>query len=255
MIMNNYAILIECDNTRSLGQACQRDTVNIRNRLLLNIEYKWQIFILTFTPEYYAKRKITENVFSNILLQDILKKCVDCKTLYIHISGHGYNTLDNTKQEVDGRSEYIVLPRERLMDFHFYNLLRIHIPRNTRLRITVDTCHSGTFSNFQYQLFKNFSNKNAVRNPKPYFTNAWSISSCTDQQQSMNDIGNISGFGGSLTVHLLDTFESNSSNACFERFVYSDKTWDIVISCLIKLEEILIKLRQVPILLTDTLPN
>lgn len=252
--MNNYAILIECDNTRSLGGACQRDICNIRNRLLLKSHFNWQIFILTFTPDYFIKRKITDNIYSNNSFDDILKKCVDCNTLYIHISGHGYNTTDTTRNELDGRSEYIVLPRERLIDYHFYNKLKAHVPKNTRLRITVDTCHSGTFSNFNYQINKNFNVVNAVKKPSDYFTNAWSLSSCSDKQQSMNDIGNISGFGGSLTVHLLDTYES-SQDACFERFIYSDKTWDIIMSCLVKLEEILKNLKQTPILLTDSKIN
>lgn len=249
--MNNYAVLIECDNTRSLGGACQRDICNVRNRLLLQSSFNWQIFILTFTPDYFIKRKITDNIYSNNSFDDILKKCVDCNTLYIHISGHGYNTTDTTRNEIDGRSEYIVLPRERLIDYHFYNKLKTHVPKNARLRITIDTCHSGTFSNFNYQINKNFNIKSAVKIPSEYFTNAWSLSSCSDQQQSMNDIGNISGFGGSLTVHLLDTYEASGKDACFERFIYSDKTWDIVMSCLVKLEDILKNLKQTPILLCD----
>lgn len=255
----SVAILIECDNQNNLGKACQRDIVNVTKRLVKNNPDNWNIYIFTYTPSYFVKLVSDVNVnnqnhikavlsrehkmnFEQILQKAKLDNGGEINELYIHVSGHGYSNSDSTRNELDGRSEYIITPTQVLSDNTMYNMLLKNIDKNTKIRIAVDTCRSGTFSNFQYQ-FDNSTYRNAVRNPKPYFTNAWSISSCLDSQSSMNDIGEISGFGGSLTVQMLDNVN------VFENFMSSDR--NEILKTLNSLKPILAKLRQTPLLLCD----
>jgi hypothetical protein len=257
--LRSVAILIECDNQNNLGKACQRDVVNVTKRLVKNNPDNWNIYIFTFTPSYFVKLLSDVNVnnqnhikavlsrehkmnFEQILQKAKLDNGGEINELYIHVSGHGYSNSDSTRNELDGRSEYIITPTQVLSDNTMYNILLKNIDKNTKIRIAVDTCRSGTFSNFQYQ-FDNSTYRNAVRNPKPYFTNAWSISSCLDSQSSMNDIGEISGFGGSLTVQMLDNLN------VFENFMSSDR--NEISKSLNSLKPILAKLRQTPLLLCD----
>ncbi len=258
---NNYksvAILIECDNQSSLGLACQRDVVNVGRRLVKS-DPNWSIYILTNTPNYFSKFIAEVNSGSAVRVREIYsrqnrltfeqiinKAKFDnngvINQLYIHVTGHGYSSSDSSRNELDGRSEYVVTPTQTLSDITLYNILQKNLDKNTKIRISVDCCHSGTFSNLQYQ-YKNKSFVNAVKNPKPYFENAWSISSCLDSQSSMNDIGEYSGFGGSLTVQMLD------NEKVFDNFMSDDK--NMIISSLDKLAPILLKLKQVPMLLCD----
>ena len=105
------------------------------------------------------------------------------------------------------------------------------------IRISVDTCHSGTFSNFCYKLTDEYTHKQVTKK-EPYFNDAYSISACNDNELDACDIGKV-GFGGSLTVHLLD--DNN-----FNEFIFGDK-----IKVKNNLCKILKLLKQEPILLVD----
>lgn len=262
-IRKAVAILIECDNQNSLGKACQRDVVNVSKRLVRSKTTVWSIYILTNTASYFSKLLSEINIGDSAPIksiysrenrmdfEQILQKAKTdnggvIKNIYIHISGHGYSGSDITQNEIDRRSEYIVTPTQTLSDYTMYNILVKILDKNTKIRISADCCHSGTFSNFQYQYNNANANfVNSVRNPKPYFENAWSLSSCLDSQVSMNDIGEYSGFGGSLTVQMLDTPD------VFDKFMSNEKS-EIIIS-VEKLRPILSKLRQIPLLLCDRL--
>jgi len=235
--MNSYkAILIECDNTKSLGGSCERDVYNIYKKLVENKVLIQNIYILTNNPMYFISKNIKINLCTSTLssLQKVLSSSMD--NLYIHISGHGYQGSDIKRIELDNKSENIVLASGTLTDYQFNELLVSRLKKDARLRISVDTCHSGSFSNFTNQIVNN--TKTMVTKKAPYFTNAYSISACKDNESDMCDIGDV-GFGGSLTVHIL---EGNS----FNEFLVGDpmKTRDNV-SVILKL------LNQTPVLLID----
>jgi hypothetical protein len=222
--MEHYtAILIECDNTRSLGGSCERDIRNISEKLISKNVSKENIFILT-----NKNNSISE-------LEKILQKKIS--HLYIHISGHGYQGSNINCKDIDGSCEQIVLSSGTFNDFQFNDMLTKYLSKDTIVRVAVDTCHSGTFSNFRYQITKD-NKKIEVTRKNNYFLNAYSISACKDTELDSCDIGNI-GFGGSLTVHLLD-------NNNFEEFILGSpiKVRDNLIN-------ILGLLNQEPILLVD----
>ena len=230
------AILIECDNLKSLGKSCERDLYNIHTQLIeIFGSGGINIYILTNNKNYFIEKKI-ENVMDNNVINfiSVLQK-VSTK-LYIHISGHGYQGPDTSHNELDGRCEQIILSSGIMTDSMFYRYLKQYVGQHTTIRISTDTCHSGTFSNFAYQ--HTDKKINAVRRPVAYFTNAYSISACTDQQLDSCDIGS-HGFGGGLTCHLVD-------NNNLTEFLLGDP-----IKVRDRLIPVLKMLRQDPMLLVD----
>ena len=83
--------------------------------------------------------------------------------------------------------EYISYGNGIIVDNEMYSLLVSKLSFTKRTICLADTCHSGTIFD------------NTVNN-----TNVYSISACLDNQLDSCDIGNNTGFGGALTVHLLD---------------------------------------------------
>lgn len=238
--MENYiCILIECDNVNSLGLSCQRDLFNIYNELVKNNTNKNNIHIFTNTKSFFIQRKIINNLYDNSIttIEEIIKNNINNNEYYFHISGHGYLGNDIRKIEITRNCEQIILSSGVLTDYQFNDLLVKYINKNAVLRVTVDTCHSGTFSNFCNKII-DINTKKLVTKKDFYFTNAFSISACNDLELDSCDIGDV-GFGGSLTVHLLE--QDNFSN-----FIFGDK---------IKSRDNLLKklkmLKQEPILLTD----
>lgn len=241
--MNNYCVLlIECDNSRSLGSSCERDIFNIRNMLITNKAVESNICIFTNNIAYFQKRNITENVFINSFtnIENTINNFSTKNTpIFIHISGHGYQCTDIHMVELDGLSEQIILSSGPLTDYNFKSLLKKYIPKDTKLRISVDTCHSGTFSNFNYQFDKNNDKNMFVKKLDVFFTDAFSISACGDAQLDSCDIGNTFGYGGGLTCHMLDNNNLNE-------FLLGEP-----IKVKNNLTHILKMLNQEPILLTD----
>ena len=64
--MNNlHAILIECDNIRSLGESCERDVYNIHKMLITNNVPESNIHILTNNVKYFSKKNMKTNIYIN----------------------------------------------------------------------------------------------------------------------------------------------------------------------------------------------
>jgi hypothetical protein len=246
---NNVAILIECDNVRSLGGSCERDIYNIYNRLLsLSHDPPYNprnIYILTNNINYFIKHNININLTNNSVkeFENILANLSnpsdqsDQSNVYIHISGHGYLGYDVRHIEISNYCEQIILSSGVLTDYNFNDILIKYLQQTVQIRISVDTCHSGTFSNFTYEILSNDSKVIATKK-NPYFLNAYSISACKDNELDSCDISNV-GYGGSLTVHLLD-------NNNFEEFLFGNP-----IKVKNELSIILKLLNQEPVLLID----
>jgi len=236
-VIHMIAILIECDNQRNLGGSCERDLITIRNQLIgLYGADGIEIYCLTNSSNYFTGRGVG-NVMTNTItnFKQLLQKV--SHRLYIHISGHGYQGVDRRHNELDGRCEQISLSSGVMTDYMFYDCLKQSVDRTCMIRITVDTCHSGTFSNFAYQVTDRLIP--ASIRPVAYFTNAYSLSACSDSQSDSCDIGD-HGFGGGLTCHLVDS--DNLSEFLNGRPV---KVRD-------RLIPILKLLRQDPVLLVDS---
>jgi hypothetical protein len=90
--------------------------------------------------------------------------------------------------------EYISYNGGIILDNEINSLLVSKLTISKRTICLADTCHSGT-------IFDNTINNK----------NVYSISACLDNQLDSCDIGNNTGFGGALTVHLLDQPNSIST--------------------------------------------
>jgi hypothetical protein len=90
---------------------------------------------------------------------------------------------------VDRLDEYISYTGGNILDNELFSLLVSKLYKTNKTVCLGDTCHAGTL----------FDIKNL-----PNITNVFSLSACLDNQLDSCDIGVNTGYGGSLTVHLLD---------------------------------------------------
>ena len=214
-----FAVLVECDPSNSLGGSCYRDIFNIRDGLIARKFKEKNIFILSSSCIFQKiqNNHLEENCYLshniNGVVNNISKQ--NPTLVYFHFSGHGYQKRDMNGDEKDNMDEYVNLNGMTLLDDDFYDLLKRYFSKYCKIRVGCDSCHSGTFSDFKYE-FDGIDWINSSNRPS-YFEDAYSISACSDQQLAMCDIGNNSGFGGSLTVHLLD-----SDDKTFDEFLTGD---------------------------------
>jgi len=223
----NYAILIECDDKQTLGGSCFRDVCNVATALKVRMKYASANIFMCLSSEVNvtsAKKKGYVNAFvaSKATLLSIIQKIVTCSlgnelSLYMHISGHGYQCRDiGSLDEQDGYDEYVVLgSQERMKDDELNILLRQGVPKSCRLRVSIDTCHSGTLCDFSYE--NNVFNLHSV----PFFSDALSVSACADNELDNCDVGDVVGYGGVLTIHMLEV------PSAFETFLASREPWKV----------------------------
>jgi hypothetical protein len=138
------------------------------------------------------------------------------------ISGHGYTVPDTSGDEPTGQDQEIITDRPIIDDLIYQNIV---CKMNNRLLLFSDTCHSGTMFDlpYVYDDSANMWRKNSKRDGRLQNT-AISISACDDTQLSMCDIGEKTGFGGSLTTALLncdsafeDLIEYKNIKACYTK--------------------------------------
>jgi hypothetical protein len=194
-----HVLLIEADNMRNLGSSCLRDVVNIDYYVnefskQTNIA-RGQTVVLSIDNDNKIQSKFTTK--TNI----IFDKLNNYKTVFetftnnvkqndyaiILVSGHGYQMKSKTGEETDNLDEYIAYNGGIILDNELNTLLVSKLSKTKRTFCLGDTCHSGT-------LFD-------INNTVP---NVYSLSACLDNQLDSCDIGYNAGFGGALTVQLLD---------------------------------------------------
>jgi hypothetical protein len=197
---NKIAILLECDPGNTLGGSCIRDVHNMSKALTERGFICHMMLSADRTSSKFLER-ITELAGG------------EYDMLVVLISGHGFGTSDQatTGDEVDGQDEMIHTTGGVIIDDQIYAALQSATRHIKQMVLLSDTCQSGTMFDLPYRLDR--SNRldrvrNAVLNTRriidPDFCPAISISACSDSQSSMCDIGETTGFGGSLTTAVLD---------------------------------------------------
>jgi hypothetical protein len=194
-----HVLLIEADNMRNLGGSCLRDVVNIDyyvNEFSKQTQIlRSQTLVLSIDNDSKIQSKFTTK--NNIIFDKLnnYKSAFEKFTnnvnpndyVIVLVSGHGYQTTSRTNEETDRLDEYIAYSGGIIIDNELNQLLVSKLSKTKRTFCLGDTCHSGT-------LFD-------INNTVP---NVYSLSGCLDNQLSSCDIGYNAGFGGSLTVQLLD---------------------------------------------------
>jgi hypothetical protein len=209
------SILIEADPHNSLGGSCSRDVKNVATSISNLKDHKFSNTFIISTRDTKLKEEYPKSIRPVFLksihfrseIQAIVKLCQrkhrSCK-FFVYISGHGYQTRDNSGDEMSGMDDYIVMNDGIVLDDYIYDDMVQTLRGTDTLHALVDTCHSGSMFDLDYRLDypRNTWKKYTKRPPIP--RSAYSISACKDSQLAACDIGVRSGYGGALTVHFLD---------------------------------------------------
>lgn len=190
--------LLECDPGTTLGGSCLRDVKNMEQHLKTRCGFDT---IHTFTTG--GKYGQPANKFIDALKQ-FATSCdnADDNLIVVLVSGHGFQTPDRNGDETDGMDEMINIGSRTIIDDE---LNAVVLQFKCKAILLSDTCHSGTMFDLPFVTTDNgkmFIDK--FRNTKTTMGNIISLSACSDQQLSMCDIGDLAGFGGSLTVSILE---------------------------------------------------
>ena len=202
--MSKIAILLEADQDNTLGGSCIRDLYNLSNHLP-------DIFdrILVFSHQDLSDQHHFFNPKCTFLRNHTLLKTISeivsnfqLELLFMSISGHGYQQKDQDNDELDGMDEYIKINGQKLLDDQFRSLIIEQIPEKCTFIGLCDTCHSGSMFDLDYD-FNGTKWTRASHRP-PVLRNCLSLGACLDNQLDNCDIGETVGFGGSLTVHVIE---------------------------------------------------
>lgn len=120
-----------------------------------------------------------------------LAECGAGDHVLISISSHGYQARSSDPKETDGMDEYFPFQGRRVYDNEvatWWSATEAHIT------CVVDTCHSGTMSDLDLVTLS--SKIDTLR--------VVAVSACDDSQSSMDDIADMTGYGGGLVTKLSD---------------------------------------------------
>jgi hypothetical protein len=178
-----YVLLYNCDPQNTLGGSCDRDIKNVSNLIKSMTDLKYVI---------YTGLNQNQSSFRDIC-HDFVSGMTENDMVIVYFSGHGYQTRDTNGDEKDGQDEYIMTKFGRVLDDDINNYLIKKLPKGSKFIGISDTCHSGTMFDLEGQV--NLSSKYSCL----------SIGACDDRELENCDIGLKIGFGGALTIQLLES--------------------------------------------------
>jgi hypothetical protein len=187
-------------------QGCINDVINMQGFLVSKYKYN-NTTLITDNTTVKPNRTNILNAFTK-LLNDA--QCDD--TLFFHFSGHGTQTLDMNREELDGYDEAIVSSDLKLIvDDEFNSIIRTYLKPGVTLYAIFDSCHSGTVLDLKYNYLDTTNGLKTTINTKEYETlaNVIMFSGCTDDQTSADAFIN-KKYCGAMTYSLLNALNSNS---------------------------------------------
>lgn len=205
------AILIEGDNENTLGGACSRDIWHIVLKIINELKMdKKDIFTFFHNPDGdpYVKKlrqnglqNISQNSLSNIQNCFYYVSSMENTIIIYHYSGHGFEVADTNGDEIDGRDEAFL--SRSLTDDFIWNELVSKLPASSHIFSTIDACHSGSGMDLPY-IWKDGNWKIDKKKNLVAKCTGFSISACNDSECAQQDIGETTGFSGSLTAGICD---------------------------------------------------
>lgn len=208
--MNDEAfevVLLESDPNHSLGSSCLRDLYHIT-------QYLYQKKIPVRTVNVFTSRRLTLGQRSKFAIPRVsinfhtfnkkqqlvtqLKKLCN-RRLFVLISGHGGQIPDIGGDELDGKDEYIPTNFGHLLDDE---LTTLFTSNQKQVICVVDTCHSGSMIDLNYIYADGEWKKNTSSETKK--EDVYYIGACHDHQVAYCGIGDILGYGGNLTISLIE---------------------------------------------------
>lgn len=217
-----WAILMTGDPHQNLGNCCQRDVINMYRYLIGEAGFdEEKIYVLAQLNQYIfantsQQTKLLDmnrgNLFEifNQVVQQISADSVggdnqpSKQFLFIHYSGHGFQTIDRDGDEVDGMDELICTNNGSVSDDEIFDRLVKPLPSTCTLFSLWDCCHAGGMD-LPFVFDSDGRKKVATKRvDKIINCTAWSLSGCSENQCSQQQIGETIGFGGSLTISWFD---------------------------------------------------
>lgn len=124
--------------------------------------------------------------------------------LFVFISGHGYSQRDTSGDELDGRDEALHIGRRVVLDDTLRATFVEALPAGTHFIGVCDTCHSGSMFDLDFVWRRGAWCEARARSLPRACCDAVAIGACADGELDQCDIGDHVGFGGALTVQLLE---------------------------------------------------
>lgn len=212
--MTYNLLLIEADPSKTLGGSCLNDLRNFLNycRLVIGCENINMIYILTNSAltnsqkiKFLIPTKKTSLTFihfsSEKKLIDVVEKFKNHpQPLIIYISGHGGQMPDLDGDEKDGLDEFIPVGNNQIINDD--KLTQLMVSQDKMIICIVDTCHSGSMIdlNYQYDGDEFFQNRAELM----LESKAFYIGACKDDQYAYCDTGEKVGYGGAFTIKIIE---------------------------------------------------
>lgn len=161
--------------------------------------------------------------------------CSPGDLVLIYLTGHGYQKPDRSGEELDGLDEFIMVRTlandgvaqlvtdDEMYDGFVLSESRRRADARVRLRLISDTCHSGTMFDLPYSS-RPMRVSDVEAAPSVSFSPAradasaaskvlqgvdvCAIGGCADASYGVNCVGTEIGFGGALTIHLLEAVKA-----------------------------------------------
>jgi len=188
-------------------QGCINDVVNMQAFLVSKYKYN-TITLITDNTDVKPTSANILNAFTKLL-----NDAQSGDTLFFHFSGHGTQTADVNRDELEGYDEAIVSSDLRLIvDDELNTMIRTYLKSGVTLYAVFDSCHSGTVLDLKYNYLDTTKGLKTTVNPKNYETlaNVIMFSGCADNQTSADAYIN-KKFCGAMTYSLLNALNSNAN--------------------------------------------
>lgn len=188
-------------------QGCINDVVNMQSLLISKYKYNNSTLITDNTAVKPTRVNIL-NAFTKML-----NNAQTGDTLFFHFSGHGTQTADVSRDELEGRDEAIVSSDMRLIvDDELNRIMKAYLKTGVTLYAVFDSCHSGTVLDLKYNYLDTTNGLKTTVNPKQYesLANVIMLSGCADHQTSADAYIN-KKYCGAMTYALLNALKSNGT--------------------------------------------
>ena len=212
---DKFAVLIGINyrNTPKELYGCINDTTNINN--MLQTKYGFNNFV--FLTDDTNKKPTKENIIHTFT--KLLANAISGDSLFLSYSGHGTQTADLNKDELDGQDEVIVPINAKnikdcILDDELNKIIKNNLKPGVKLFALFDCCFSGTVLDLKYNVDKL---DNVIINPNISDTlgQVVMISGCNDKQYSADLVINNQGTGA-MTLSFIQTIEKYGTSISFK---------------------------------------
>lgn len=215
MTHNRRALLIGInyvDDPRNALRGCVNDVLNTKAFLTSRMGFKESEIRAYVDTDEKTKRWTTAQgilaAFHEIVLESWTQ---NLDFVWIHYSGHGTYTRDDSSDEADGKDECLCpsdCSRAGMIPDDWVREIFKGFNPNTRVMCVFDCCHSGSIVDLKYRYAPD-GKITEEHSDTPIKAMIMSISGCSDHQTSA-DAFNVQGrrkFTGALTSCMLSLFE------------------------------------------------